>query len=423
MKLFQKFQGDLTALSKRELDDKTKCDVVFSEALENVLSKKCANKFNEIHEASKDGKSCNCGSGSSNASAVVDLILLIDSSGSMGAAGQAISDVASKAIKNAKKECPTDLRLEWFGVDNKKPGVGIMPPGFGNFSQTHEQYLNGIGVNSALLTSNHPDSGVPPEQGADAIADLSNYFDWRENACRAIFYISDTALDGASGPTTAENDAATGFAIAEANKNNVTVFAHFVEPHESGFDVAATTKNYNDLCNQTGGQAIIGGTATKTKYEKLLQEVICKACGSVCKEIRFPEVKPCFNLTWGDSECDCMETNDLEVVCITACNCYSNVTFKDLKVGVVFITDENGNPVPPLPDGSPSVEVLPIGPICFGDLGPCKDEEASCKTREIVIRSCGARAGKYKVNLLAICYEVSKHFYESTSFEIELCKD
>lgn len=79
-------------------------------------------------------------------------------------------------------------------------------------------------------------------------------------------------------------------------------------------------------------------------------------CQCDCVEISLPHVQPCISVAWGDSPCDCLETDEVEVACITVCNCYSNVTFNDLSIGQIFVTDLAGNTVPNLPDGTPSIQ-------------------------------------------------------------------
>ena len=114
-------------------------------------------------------------------------------------------------------------------------------------------------------------------------------------------------------------------------------------------------------------------------------------CHCNCVAVEFPDIHPCISVTWGDSACDCIETDDVEVACIKVCNCYSNVTFSELSIAQILVTDLAGNPVPNLPDGTPSVEVLPSGSICFGDVPPCKgDNQPSCVSRELVIYTRGA---------------------------------
>lgn len=142
-----------------------------------------------------------------------------------------------------------------------------------------------------------------------------------------------------------------------------------------------------------------------------------------CQEAAIPDLAPCISITWGDSRCDCMETDDTEVLCITVCNCYSNVTFRGLTIGFLYPTDANGNSVPTLPDGTPSVQIHPVGPICFGDIGPCKDGRGTCVSREVVLTTRGARSGGYRIFVGSICFSVSLEYTTNDCFTFELCRD
>lgn len=353
-----------------------------------------------------EGGSCPCSTPIGGSSPKVDLVVLIDTSGSMSTKASNISEVAQQAIADAQKNCPTDLRIEWFGVGGTWAGT--------IFNQKYKDYLNGLGITPAptFFSANHP------EEGADATADIATFYDWREDACRSVLYISDEPMDRGS-PQDAGDDAATTNAINVCNANNVTVFTHLVGG--TGFDSnPGTVANFTDLAKKTNGKATIGGLGTKAQYLTILQDAICNACGG-CKEIKVPDIHPCVSVTWGDGKCDSLETDDYEVMSISICNCYSNVTFSGLTIGYIYVTDSKGKIVPVLPDGSLSVEAVPIGPVCFGDIGPCKDGEANCVTREFVLHSRGAKAGKYKLNIGSICYDVTHHYRDEACFEFELC--
>ena len=91
----------------------------------------------------------------------------------------------------------------------------------------------------------------------------------------------------------------------------------------------------------------------------------------------------------------------------------------------LVITDQAGNPVATLPDGTPSVRIKPDFMICFGDILPCdvkKPDVPSCVSREVVLLTCGALAGKYKIRLV-YCFDAcfTKLDFDR-SFEIELVK-
>ncbi|MGI8807032.1 MAG: hypothetical protein ACR2KK_04180 [Acidimicrobiales bacterium] len=107
-----------------------------------------------------------------------------------------------------------------------------------------------------------------------------------------------------------------------------------------------------------------------------------------------------------------METNDAKTLCITVCNCYSNVTFQNPTVGYVWVHDSSGAVVPTLPGGSPSVEVVPLCPICFGDVGPCLDGRPSSVSPQVVLVTRGAGRGRDEFELGSVCYPVSFAVYE-----------
>lgn len=146
--------------------------------------------------------------------------------------------------------------------------------------------------------------------------------------------------------------------------------------------------------------------------------------GCDCDEVEVPNIHPCISVKWGESACDCLETDDVEVLCITICNCYSNVTFTNLSIGQILVTDMSGNPVPNLPDGTPSIQVIPSGPICFGDIEPCRDKEhPTCVSRELVLYTRGAVGGNYRLAFSAVCFNVCHQYQSEQCFTMKLCQD
>jgi hypothetical protein len=111
-----------------------------------------------------------CGCGGSGATKKVDLIILLDSSGSMKHPAEVIPAAAKEAIAMAARECPSDLRVAWLVVDGAKPGAN--PPGdLGDisptlagtpFTQSHQQYLQGIGVTGPFEQGRNP---IPTRAG------------------------------------------------------------------------------------------------------------------------------------------------------------------------------------------------------------------------------------------------------------------
>jgi len=374
--------------------------------VEEVLAKSCAKKVNVLESCIADS-ACPCSVGSVGKKAVVDLVVLIDTSGSMASKAKNISSVAEKAIKEAQKKCSTDLRVTWLGVDGTWAGT--------KFTTMHKDYINALSLTPAPVLFSDPHA----EEGADSCADIATYFDWRENACRAVLYISDEPLNRGA-EQDVNDDLATQNAISICNANTVSVFTHLAEG--TGYDTNPNTMaNYQDLSNQTGGKSTIGGVGTKNQYIDILKDVLCHACGG-CIKIDVPDIKPCISISWGDSDCDCLETDDFEILCISVCNCYSNVAFDNFNIARMEVLDSAGHSVVCLPDGTPSVQVVPMGPVCFGTIPPCKDDEASCVSREFVLSTRGAKDGEYRVVLHGVCFDVNFSYHQETCFKLNLCK-
>lgn len=137
-----------------------------------------------------------------------------------------------------------------------------------------------------------------------------------------------------------------------------------------------------------------------------------------CEPLEMPAVVPQTFIRWGDSACDCIESDDTEVMQLTVCNPYSNVTLSNLVVHELAVVDANGSPVPLLPDGTPSIELVPAGPHCFDDIAPC-----ACVTREFMVRLRGALSGPYRILVRGICFDACFHGDEEACFSFEVCKD
>lgn len=138
----------------------------------------------------------------------VDLVVLIDTSYSMLDEAQCLSDAVELAIETAKSTCPSDLRVTYLGVEgwfkDDKKGIDT------KFDQSARQYLtskgNAKGKESELLMRTKDDiekaklfQGSQREDGGRAIQDVVRFYDWRPNAQKAIFYLTDEALEGGSG--------------------------------------------------------------------------------------------------------------------------------------------------------------------------------------------------------------------------------
>lgn len=108
-----------------------------------------------------------------------------------------------------------------------------------------------------------------------------------------------------------------------------------------------------------------------------------------CSKIELPEIRPCFKLHWGDSNQDNIETHDTEVLFITACNPYSNLSMKGLTISSISIT-----PNQVTPNGEMSVNLVPSELICYDVLEPC-----SCSTREYALLTRNAVPGDYTLTV------------------------
>jgi hypothetical protein len=141
-----------------------------------------------------------------------------------------------------------------------------------------------------------------------------------------------------------------------------------------------------------------------------------------CETIEKPKIVPCLHLRWGDGPNDHLETDDTEVLCITVCNPYSNLTLKNFTLQLI-VTTASGGAVPNQADGTPSVIIKPSFMICFDDIPPCNPEQPnklSCVSREVVMINRGAVPGQYKV-FVFYCFEAC--FTEAgggSAFELEL---
>ena len=154
------------------------------------------------------------------------------------------------------------------------------------------------------------------------------------------------------------------------------------------------------------------------RFEDVLDDVLRKSCqskvfellsgncGERCHTIEQPKIVPCLHLRWGDGPQDHLETDDTEVLCITVCNPYSNVTLKNFTLQLI-VTTASGGAIPNQADGTPSVMIKPQFNICFDDIPPCTPQGAnskSCVSREFVMINRGAVAGQYKV-FVVYCFE------------------
>ncbi len=206
----------------------------------------------------------------------VDLVIVIDTSVSMKDEAEALSRAAEAAIKKASSSCPADLRVEWFGLEGTWKNT--------NFQQTLREYLiNNCGVAESEIRGRKrgelPGGGAQ-EDGARAIEDISTHFNWRDGATRAIFYLSDEALEG-GGDTDQEDIEAANRAIEKAKSAGVVVHTYFGTSKSKGRDT--TMAEFARVPQETNGQAFTDKDALGG-FAEILTQVICVSSDSRVEE-------------------------------------------------------------------------------------------------------------------------------------------
>jgi len=389
-----------------------------------ILAKKYKKNKNKLNPCKGQANSCSCSDSTSN---MVDLVLLIDSSTTMESKARIVNSAATAGLQSAKKKCRANIRTVWLWVDKEESGSSSshgLGGAAGNFTHSHQVYLENLGITGPFYhdqIDSIESPWQPYEKGAAAISDISEYFDWRPNACRSILYISDTKLAGYDS-TEIDNDIAVNQAITVANSNNVTIFAHradnptFIPP----MSITQVDDDYLNLCSSTGGHAETGGISSINLYTSLIEKAVCN-CKKKCVDIKKPDVKPCISISWGKTKCDGLESSDCQTFCIKICNCYSNVTFCDLTISQIIVTKPNGHQVPVLPNGDPVINPIPLGPICFGNIEPCTRGKATCVSRQFMIKTNGAKPGNYQIHFNGLCFGVKFDYNQDLCYNLEIC--
>jgi hypothetical protein len=134
--------------------------------------------------------------------------------------------------------------------------------------------------------------------------------------------------------------------------------------------------------------------------------------------LNIPRIEPWVSISWGDSDCDCIESDDTEIMYLTVCNPYSNLTLANVTIQEVRVVDADNKPVPKLPNGTPCIQLVPVGPYYFGDIAP-----DSCVSRQFVMRLRGALGATHRILLRGICFDACVHGDSDGSFVFEVCRD
>lgn len=198
----------------------------------------------------------------------VDLVIAIDTSTSMKKEAVGLSDAAEAAIEAAKASCPSDLRVAWLGLEGTWKGT--------QFDRTVRDYLTQeCKVADSDLRSRKDGEvaqGGAKEDGARTIEDLSNHFDWRPEAKRAIFYLSDEALDGGGSRTTEADIEAANLAIRNAIAAGVAIHTYFGTSRSKNKE--ALQQEFARVSKETGGHAFNDQNAL-SGFTDVLETIIC----------------------------------------------------------------------------------------------------------------------------------------------------
>jgi len=350
-----------------------------------------------------------CGIGNATETDPVDLVIVIDTSPSMRDEAVGLSEVATAAISAAASGCPCDLRVTWFGIEGTWKGT--------NFNRTIQDYLiKECKVSESNIRARKrgelADAGAQ-EDAARTIEDISNHFDWRAGAARAIFYLGDEALEGGGDKTEEKDIVAANKAIQIAKQAGVNVHTYF-GTSKSKFR-ESIQKEYARVSEETGGQAFTDRDSLNG-FAQVLEKVICNS-RPVGLLLDIDQPLPCFELR-GDSQP--LVTEGAKTIAVVASNCYSNVTFKGVNAVLSVVMKADGTPVPPLADGTPAVVIKPASEITFGDLLPISrnnSENSTTISKEVVIETKGANGAEYSLQI-GYSYQAEFDFQGADDFAL-----
>nr|MBG3153371.1 VWA domain-containing protein [Proteus mirabilis] len=212
----------------------------------------------------------------------LDLVVVIDTSGSMSDESSDLSKDIDIAIQKALENCPSKLRVTFLGIEGTWDDT--------KFDQSASDYLKALGVLESRLQARKPfkeadgrDHAGNKEDLCRAVIDLSKHFDWRDGARRAIFVLGDEGMEGGGGILTNAAKIKNDEAIAVAQQEKVKVYTYQGTPDDSATnldrfpsvaDRDRVTKEYIRLAEQTGGRSYIYTTGI-ANFSLVLQEILC----------------------------------------------------------------------------------------------------------------------------------------------------
>jgi len=181
-----------------------------------------------------------------------------------------LSDAVGAAIEAAKTKCPSDLRVTYLGIEGTFKNS--------RFDTSVKKYLvETVKVDESALRARKKGSvagGGAQEDGARAIEDVTNHFDWRSNASRSIFFLGDEAFEGGGADIDNEDIDAANRAIAGAKKAGVRVHTYLGTSGAKEKQRKALEAEYARVANETGGKAFTSQDAL-SGFQALLEKVIC----------------------------------------------------------------------------------------------------------------------------------------------------
>ncbi|WP_437516488.1 hypothetical protein [Sorangium sp. So ce1099] len=210
----------------------------------------------------------------------VDLVVVIDASGSMKDEADTLSKVVGSAIDSAKTKCPSNLRTTYLGIEGTFSKTV--------FTTTVRNYLTQTAkVDASLLkgrTAAQVSADASKEDAGRVIEDISTHFDWRPGAVRNIFFLGDEPLEGglslsATGQDQEDIEAANR-AIEVATQTGTRVHMYMGTGKYSS-DAAkhervrkAIEGEYARVAQQTSGQ-FFASQDNLGAFQAMLEKVIC----------------------------------------------------------------------------------------------------------------------------------------------------
>ncbi|MEE9354381.1 MAG: hypothetical protein V3U75_02215 [Methylococcaceae bacterium] len=205
-------------------------------------------------------------------SPAVDLVIVIDTSDSMGDKAEGLSKIAEKAIESTLTSCPSDLRVTWLGIEGTWKKT--------NFNCSVRNYLiDTCNVQESKIQgkkwdpSNVFGSQESQEDGAPTMEDIANLYDWRKGAQKAMFYLSDEPLKGGGKTVDQEDIDAANQAIDTANKAGMVIHTYLAEKEDTF--TPELIQEYARVAEKTKGQAFTAKDSS-AGFEAVLKKIICQ---------------------------------------------------------------------------------------------------------------------------------------------------